>query len=212
MTLCSSKRARISEQRLSHADCGIASDQCLVRLRSARSIPIMVGRSGERPPVTVAFRRSARRWLLVVLLSGGPGLIFLSGVVTPTTHGWEKIASAAVVLAFVMLGIRIARLGIFAGRDQLVVRNYFRSYRIGWPEISAFEMPPPYGAVSKTGLRIHLVGGRVISAALYSRGPFDSGGAAGTVLEALEQLRLQRAQDCALQQADRIVAQGEQPR
>jgi hypothetical protein len=171
----------------------------------------MIGSSGERPPVTVAFRRSAIRWLWVALISGVPGLIFLSGVLTPTTHGWEKIASAAVVLAFAMLGIRIARLGIFAGPDQLVVRNQFRSYRIGWREISAFAMPPPYGSMSNTGLRIHLLHGRVISATLYSRGPFDSGRAAGTVLEELEQLRRQRTQDCALQQAGGVVSQGEQP-
>jgi hypothetical protein len=43
-----------------------------------------------------------------------PGLVFLSGALVNSTHGWEKIANEAAVLAFTVLGVRTARLGIFA--------------------------------------------------------------------------------------------------
>jgi len=137
---------------------------------------------------------------MVLLTSVVPGLVFLSGVLVTRTHGWEKIASGAAVLAFAVLGVRIARLGIFAGPDHLVVRDCFRTYQICWPEIARFEMPPRYGTWPKTGLRIHLTDGRLISATLYGRGRFDTGRAAGTVVRELDKLRRQRIADRADQQ------------
>jgi Bacterial PH domain len=136
----------------------------------------------------VAFRRSSARWWIVLLTSVVPGLVFLSGALVNGTHGWEKIANGAAVLAFAILGVRTARLGIFAGPEQLVVRDYFRTYQIGWPEIASFEMPPRYGTWRKTGLRIHLIDGRLISATLYQRGRLDSGRAAHTVAQELDRL------------------------
>jgi hypothetical protein len=50
----------------------------------------------------------------------------------------------------------------------------------------------------KTGLRIHLRDNRVISANLYARGIIDSGRAARTVGEELEQLRHQRIPDAVM--------------
>ena len=116
-------------------------------------------------------------------------------MMTDTTHGWEKVGSGAAFLVLVVLAIRIANLGIFAGPDQLVVRDYFRTYRIRWEEISSFERPPPYGTLRKSGLRIHLSDGRVISATLYEQTRMDSGQAASVALEKLEQLRRQHIGD-----------------
>jgi Bacterial PH domain len=136
----------------------------------------------------VAFRRSSARLWIVLLTSVVPGLVFLSGALVNSTHGWEKIGNGAAVLGFAVLGVRTARLGIFAGPERLVVRDYFRTYQIGWPEIASFEMPPRYGTWRKSGLRIHLIDGQLISATLYRRGRLDSGGAARTVVEELDRL------------------------
>jgi hypothetical protein len=125
----------------------------------------------------------------VLLTSVIPGLVFLSGALVSSTHGWEKITNGAAVLAFAGLGVRTARLGIFAGPGQLLVRDYFRTYQIGWLEIACFEMPPRYGTWRNTGIRIHLTDGRLISAALYRRGRLDSGSAARTVIQELDRLR-----------------------
>jgi hypothetical protein len=159
-----------------------------------RRIPPVINGSVDLQS-TVVFRRSLVRWWTVFGASVVPGFVFFSGVVADSTHGWEKIACGAAMLAFVILGIRIARLGIFAEPDQLAVRNWFRTYRIAWQDISAFEMPPLHGTLRKAGLRIHLLDHRVISATLYARGGFDSGRAARTVVEELEQLRHQRVPD-----------------
>jgi hypothetical protein len=94
------------------------------------------------------------------------------------------------------LAVDMASHGLeFKRRQPLAVRNWFRTYRIAWQDISAFEMPPLYGTLRKAGLRIHLLDSRVISATLYARGIFDSGRAARTVAEELEQLRRQRVPD-----------------
>jgi Bacterial PH domain len=112
---------------------------------------------------------------MVLLTSVLPGLIFLSGVLVNTTHGWEKIANGVVVVAFAALGVRTARLGIVACPEHLVVRDYFRTYRVRWTQIAGFELPPPYGRWRKAGLRIRLLDGQLISATLYARNLFDTG-------------------------------------
>jgi len=170
----------------------------------------VISESGDQPR-TVAFRRSLARWPTVVCASVVPGFICFGGLVASSTHGWEKIASGAALLAFVIFGIRIARLGIFAGPDQLAVRNYFRTYRIAWQDISAFEMPPRHGTLRNAGLRIHLLDNRVISATLYARGGIDSGHAARRVVEELEQLRHQRVENAvATQQRPATISEHDQ--
>ena len=133
-------------------------------------------------------------------------------MMTDTTHGWEKVGSGAAFLVLVVLAIRIANLGIFAGPDQLVVRDYFRTYRIRWEKISGFEKPPPYGTLRKSGLRIHLSDGRVISATLYEESGTHSRRAANAALEKLEQLRQQHMGDhSADQQLPTPPPRGKQP-
>lgn len=170
----------------------------------------MIGKPAGAPPPTVAFRRSGTRWLQVAVI-GIPALIFLSGIGVSSTHGWEKIANAVGLLACVALGVRIARVGIFAGPDKLLVRNYFTTYRVGWRDISAFGMPPAYGTLRKTGLRIHLADGRLVSASAYTLGPLDSRRAARTAVTALEELRRQRAPDSGAAQQARNTVSGEEP-
>ncbi len=139
----------------------------------------------------MAFRRTPVRLFLILLLSVGPGVIFLAGAGSPTTHGWEKVASATVVLAFAILGIRIAMTGIFAGPEQVIVRNYFRTYRVGWAEIPGFD-PPHYVGRGQNGLGICLTDGAMIRATLFALGRGDRGIAASQVIQELEWLRGQR--------------------
>jgi hypothetical protein len=102
------------------------------------------------------------------------GVIFLAGLGSPTTHGWEKAGNAAAVLAFAIWRIRIARTGIFAGPEQVIVRNYFRTYRVGWAEITGFELPR-YRPRRQNGLGICLTEGAMIRATLYARAAADRG-------------------------------------
>ncbi len=100
-------------------------------------------------------------------------LIFFGGVIVPSTNGLEKVANSLVALAIVVLMVRVARLGLFAEPSQLMVRDIFRTYKISWSEIAGFEVPPPHGTWRKTGIRIRLLDGRVISATLYTRGSLE---------------------------------------
>lgn len=145
------------------------------------------------PPRTVTFRRSVLRWSLVLLACVAPGIIFVSGATVPSTHGWEKIACWTVVLALAIVGIRIVRMGIFAGPGELVVRNFFRSYKIDWRDISGFEIAPS-GIWMIFGVKIRLLDGQVVSDTLYG-GRILSGFPARKVIGELEQLRRQRARD-----------------
>ena len=86
---------------------------------------------------------------MVLFASVGPNLVFISGVGSSSTHGWEKIANGAAVLVFVALGVRIARMGIFADHTKLVVRDYFRTYRIGWRKSQPSRSPPGMGNCAK---------------------------------------------------------------
>ena len=74
--------------------------------------------------------------------------------------------------------------GIFAGPEQVIVRNYFRTYRVGWAEIPGFD-PPHY-------VGICLTDGAMIRATLFALGRGDRGIAASQVIQELEWLRGQR--------------------
>lgn len=132
---------------------------------------------------------------MVFLTAVVPGLIFFGGVIADNTHGWEKIASGVALLACVILGIRTARLGIFASSEQLVVRDYFRTYWIRWQDIASIEMPPRFGTWRKDGLRIRLTDGRLVSATLYARGRLDFHHAPRAVVQELDRLRKQFIHD-----------------
>jgi hypothetical protein len=86
---------------------------------------------------------------LQVAVIGIPALIFRSGIGVSSTHGLQKIANAVSLQACVALGS--ASPGLASCPDQLLDRNYFTTYSVGWRDISAFGMPPPYGTLRKTG-------------------------------------------------------------
>ena len=83
-------------------------------------------------------------------------------------------------------------LGVFADADRLVVRNYFSTHQIRWPEIARFEYQgsSEAGSWRKSGLKIHLSDGRLISVSVYSPIHFyDSSSAGYQATEKLEALR-----------------------
>ena len=144
-----------------------------------------------QPSPDVVFRRSAWRRLLAVSLSGAIGLLLLCNLAT-SRHASYKVAGGAAALLFGYIAIRAARAAIFAGADHLVVRDVYRTYRIGWQEIARFEAPPRWGTWRKIGLRIHLRNGQVIAVIAYARGLLDTGRPEEAAVLELEQLRRQR--------------------
>jgi hypothetical protein len=126
-----------------------------------------------------------------VLVTGViPGLLLLGALAS--APGAVKFVPGAGVLACTVLGIRSAMLGIFAGPDHIVVRNFFSTHQIGWEEISGFEMPSYHETPRDVGLRIIFDDRRPISATLYARGDQNLDRPAREAIEQLEQLRQQR--------------------
>jgi hypothetical protein len=145
---------------------------------------------------TVAFRRPIPQGLMIALVTV-LALVVLSGLVADNTDALQRVLIGAALSMCVILIVRIARMGVFADHGRLVVRNFFVSYKIAWSQIAKFEMPPPYGNLRKTGLRIYLQDGRIISATLYSRGGIDqfadvTGRSSCQVIEELRRLQQER--------------------
>jgi hypothetical protein len=149
-----------------------------------------------QPPADVFFERGFQNFLMALLVGVG-SLLPLSALAVDSTHGWEKVAAGAAFLACVTLAVRSWRLAIIARPDQLVVRNFFRTVRISWQDIAAFETPPPYGALWKAGLGIRMKDGRLIAATAFGRNQYETGRVQAAVMRELEELRHQRAGDRA---------------
>lgn len=118
------------------------------------------------------------------------GLLFLSGL--GAAADWAKIPCAALSLALGFYGVRTIMLGVVADADRLVVRNYFSTQQIRWPEIVRFEYhgSSEAGSWRKSGLKIHLSDGRLISVSAYSPIHFyDSANAGRQAMRKLEALR-----------------------
>ena len=137
----------------------------------------------------MVFRLRTSQWvggLAIILI----GVVVISGL--GAAAAWAKIPCVALSLALVLYGVRTLMLGVFAYADQLVVRNYFSTHQIRWPEIARFEYQESSKAGSwrKSGLKIYLSDGRLISVSAYSPIHFyESSNAGRQVVEKLEALR-----------------------
>jgi hypothetical protein len=147
------------------------------------------GDPGQTPQLPVAFRLNTNQWvggLAMIVI----GLVIISGL--GAAADWAKIPCVALFLALVLYGVRTIMLGAFAEADRLVVRNYFSTHQIRWPEIARFEYQgsSQAGSWRKSGLKIHLSDGRLISVSAYSPIHFyDSSSAGRQAVEELEALR-----------------------
>jgi len=154
----------------------------------------------SRAPIEESFRRSGSRWFMVACI-GGFCLVAISQV-PPTAYedgAWSpdagltiafRIGFAVAAVALLYLMIRIARMGIFADRDGLTIRNIVNTRRAAWSEIAGFERPARYGALRRTGLRVVLRSEPPIFASIYNAGPFNNPGFADATIARLEALRV----------------------
>lgn len=71
------------------------------------------------------------------------GLIFLSGVVVPSTTAWEKLVLGLLTVSLAICLARIGSLAVIATTGQLVIRNMRDTHRIAWSQIDAITEPGP---------------------------------------------------------------------
>lgn len=102
-----------------------------------------------------AFRRSFNRWYLVACC-GGFGLVGVSQIPSSAHEGGyygpdsgfvlgSRVASACLAIVCLFLMVKIARMGVFTDEDGLTVRGLWRTHRVGWGSIAAFERPRATG-------------------------------------------------------------------
>lgn len=118
-------------------------------------------------PEEASFRRSLSRWWLAACISGF-ALVGWAGV-PESSHdgGYYATDSPFIVGSRVFYGlmgilslffmVKVARMGVFADRDGLIIRNVFRTHRIDWSDIAGFERPAPYGRLRDAGLKVVLL-------------------------------------------------------
>ena len=113
---------------------------------------------------------------LAVLTSGDMdafGLVLCSAIC-----GWS-----ALVL------IQTFRVAVIATASDVTIRNWLTTTRLLWSEVARISVPPPYGTFRSSGIRFELTSGEVVSAAAFTRGPFDGPQLAVKVVSDLEELR-----------------------
>lgn len=117
------------------------------------------------------------RWILVAL-EGVFALIAWSGTQVSDTAAAptlaQRIAWGSILSATVVLMWRTARLAVVLRDRGVIVRNLFRTHRLGWQDVRAVDPAPPYGALRKAGMQFRLAGGDVVSASAFTRGPLDA--------------------------------------
>lgn len=92
--------------------------------------------------VTIADREQTG----IALILGCP-LVVLAAVGLANAPAWIRhgetalvvVYASAVVIAFVWVCARAWRMQLRIDEDGITVRNFFRTYRISWPEIIRFE-------------------------------------------------------------------------
>ena len=139
------------------------------------------------------FRRTwlTRTWVAVFgvfpLVTGVYGAVHTIGV------NWAFglwVAWAAVGLA---AGVRSALVAVVATPDELVIRNFFTTRRISWPEVRAIDRPRPWVNAGRysgfynrgNGLHVRLSDGRTRIAGAYTPAGWDPPGFADDAIEDL---------------------------
>ena len=131
--------------------------------------------AGAAPGAVVAFRRPGPQ-IANALPAALAGLVCLGATLSPYVLWWGRVLTGLACVAIAILVWRIAGLAIYAGPDDLVIRNLRNTHRIPWSEVEdIFVTPPPSPAIYRetalpktdVSLLVRLKEGAVISATLY---------------------------------------------
>jgi hypothetical protein len=79
----------------------------------------------------------------------------------------------AVLAADTYVTYRAIRCGILVQPGWMTNRRMLWTNRVPAQDIARFEPPPSYGALGRTGIRVVLHDGRVLSATAFSKGKID---------------------------------------
>jgi hypothetical protein len=100
----------------------------------------------------------------------------------------QQLISLSFALAWAWMAIAVARQGIWANGDGVVVRNVFRRHTLRWSDIECIDPPRRYGALRNAGIQFRLHDGRTVKSSLYVAGPLNRLDFADEVVQALRDL------------------------
>jgi hypothetical protein len=80
----------------------------------------------------------------------------------------------AVLAGGVCITYGAIRSGILVEPGRMTNRRMLTTNRVSSRDIARFEPPPAYGAIRRTGIRIVLFDGRVLSATAFTKGKMDN--------------------------------------
>ena len=140
--------------------------------RPAGSAAVWVSPDGTRR----CYARRSKRWLIpaftwfwVAIAALGPAEEF--GFYDTWQIGVPFVAAVLAGAGYLTYGA--IRCGILVEPGWMTNRRLLWADRVAAGEIAGFEPPPPYGALRRTGIRIALRDGRVLSATAFSRWKLD---------------------------------------
>jgi hypothetical protein len=138
-----------------------------------RRLPSGVSEGGFRDTGTGPRARrwwlSGFAWFFGALALIGPASEF--GVYRSWILGVPFVAIVLTVVAWTTYGV--LRTGILIEPGLVTNRRMLRTSRVPAGDIVRFEPPPPYGTIRRTGIRIVLVNGKVLSATAFAKGQLD---------------------------------------
>lgn len=143
------------------------------RQRPAGAVAVWASPDGSRRFYT----RRARQWLIPVfawffaaLALVGPGPEF--GLYNTWQSGVPIAFVVVTASTFVTYGA--FRSGVLVEPGWVTNRRMLWTNRVPANDIARFEPPPAYGTVRRTGIRIVLHDGSIISAAAFAKGKVDN--------------------------------------
>ena len=108
----------------------------------------------------------------IAAFAGGVGAVGPTSELATTPQA--TVVSALAVLSVTALVVyRILHMAIVLSPGLVTVRGLWSTRSVRAADVLRFEPPPPYGTLLRAGLRVVLLDGRVLTAAVFGHGRLD---------------------------------------
>ena len=108
----------------------------------------------------------------IAAFAGGVGAVGPTSEIATTPQA--TVVPALAVLSVTALAVyRILHMAIVVNPGLVTIRALWSTRSVRAADVLRFEPPPPYGTLLRAGLRVVLLDGRVLTAAVFSHGRLD---------------------------------------
>ncbi len=108
----------------------------------------------------------------IAAFAGGVGAVGPTSEIATTPQA--TVVPALAVLSVTALAVyRILHMAIVVNPGLVTIRGLWSTRSVRAADVLRFEPPPPYGTLLRAGLRVVLLDGRVLTAAVFGHGRLD---------------------------------------